>query len=168
MDEKSLVRTERQRRAAEIIARLKPSVAGVLERQPVEIAYLYGSVARGTPLPSSDVDIAVVLAVSPPPYERLTIELNIQAALEDACGLSSLDVRAINNAPLMVQGRIVQEGVLLYQRDKKRRVAFEVLARKKYFDFQPAARKMQQAFFDRIQREGFASDRSRYRRVHSE
>lgn len=167
MEQQSDVRTERERHAGEIAARLKARAAAVLEKHPVEIAYLHGSVARGCPLPSSDVDIALVLAELLPPYERLMLELNIQAALEDACGLSNVDVRVINHAPLMAQGRIVQEGVLLYQQDKKRRVAFEVLTRKKYFDFQPAARKMQQAFFDRIQREGFASDRSRYRRVHS-
>jgi predicted nucleotidyltransferase len=156
------VRIQRQHRADEIIARLKACAANVLAKYPVEMAYLHGSVARGQPLPSSDVDIALVLTTLPPPYERLILELDIQAALEDACHLSNVDVRAINHAPLMVQGRIVQEGILLYDRDKDRRVAFEVLTRKQYFDFQPMAKRLQQAFFDRIRREGFTSGQSKH------
>jgi predicted nucleotidyltransferase len=154
MKQQNDVRLERQRHADEIIARLKSCVADVLSKYPVEIAYLHGSVARGCPLPSSDVDIALVLVELPPSYERLMLELNIQAALEDACHLSNVDVRTINNAPLMVQGNIVQEGVLLYSRNKDRRVAFEVLTRKKYFDYRPMAERMQEAFLDHIRREG--------------
>lgn len=158
---------ERQRRADEIIVRLRADAANVLANYPVEIAYLHGSVARGRVLPSSDVDIALVLTTLPPPYERLMLELDIQAALEDACRLSNIDIRTINHAPVLVQGRIVQDGILLYNRNKDHRVAFEVLTRKRFFDFQPAAKRLQRAFFDRLRREGFASGQSRYHRGHS-
>jgi predicted nucleotidyltransferase len=145
MDAPSQIQLERQRRADDITARLKECAEDVLANFPVEIAYLHGSVARGCPLPTSDIDIAVLLTELPPPYDRLRLEFDIQAALEDACHLSNLDVRTINEAPLMVQGNIVQEGILLYNRDKDRRVAFEVLTRKRYFDFQFAVKKFQQA-----------------------
>jgi predicted nucleotidyltransferase len=148
------VRLERQQQAAEIIARLKACAASVLAGYPVDIAYLHGSVARGTPLPDSDIDIALVLSEMPPAYERLKLEFEIQAALEDACQLANIDVRTINQAPIMVQGPIVQEGVLLYSRDKAQRVAFEVLTRKKYFDYKPTAEWMQQAFLDHIRKKG--------------
>jgi len=157
------IRLERQQHAADITARLRACVPEVLAHYPVEIAYLHGSVARGTPLPTSDVDIALVLSESPPPYERLKLELTIQAALEDACGLSNLDVRAINHAPIMAQGSIVQEGILLYNRDKASRVAFEVLTRSKYFDFRPTAERMQQAFLDHIRREGLTRGQTKNR-----
>ena len=158
---------ERQSQAAEIIARLKAGAAEVLSKYPVEIAYLHGSVARGCPLPDSDVDIALVLTELPPAYERLQLELEIQAALEDACDLSNLDVRTINYAPVMVQGGIIQEGILLYNRDKAHRIAFEVLTRKRYFDFQPVAKRLQQSFFNRIQKKGFGRGQSKYHRFHS-
>ncbi len=150
------IRLERQQQAADITARLKAVAPKVLVNYPVEIAYLHGSVARGTPLPTSDIDIALVLSESLPPYERLMLELAIQAVLEDACHLANLDVRSINHAPIMAQGPIVQEGILLYSRDKARRVAFEVLTRSKYFDYRPAAEWMQQAFLDYIRREGLS------------
>jgi predicted nucleotidyltransferase len=150
------IRGERQQRATEITARLKACAPEVLAKYPVEIAYLHGSVARGCPLPSSDVDIALVLTELSPPYQRLTLELEIQAALEDTCRLSNLDVRTINQAPVMVQGRIVQEGVLLYNRDKDCRIAFEILTRKKYFDYQPIAAWMERAFLDHIRQKGLS------------
>lgn len=160
MKTQSDVRSERRQHAAEIITRLKACVADVLAKYPVEIAYLHGSVARGHPLPASDIDIALLVSELPPPYERLILELNIQAALEDASHLSNLDVRIINQAPLMVQGRIVQEGILLYSRDKGRRVDFEVLTRQKYFDYRPVAERMQHAFLDYLRKEGLSHGQS--------
>lgn len=77
----------------------------------------------------------------------LALVLRIQAVLKDALNLRPVDVRSINTAPIMVQGSIVQEGILLYSRNKDRRVAFEVLVRKKYFDYLPTARRAQVAFF---------------------
>ncbi|RMF04125.1 MAG: nucleotidyltransferase domain-containing protein [Chloroflexi bacterium] len=144
----------RQQCAAEIIATLKKCAPTVLQNFPVDIAYLHGSVARRTPLPTSDVDVAVLLSVEVPAHEQLMLELKIQAALEDACHLSNLDVRSINHAPVMVQGKIVQEGVRLYSRNNARRVAFEVLTRKKYFDYRPTAQRMQQAYLERIRQKG--------------
>ncbi len=162
------IRVERQQCAAEIIARLKAHAPEVLAKYPIEMAYLHGSVARGCPLPSSDVDIALVLTELPPPYQRLTLELELQAALEDACNLSNLDVRTINQAPVMVQGRIIQEGVLLYSRDKDRRTAFEILTRKKYFDYQPIAARMERAFLDYIRQKGLLRGQAKNARINSE
>lgn len=159
---------ERQNRALEIITRLKEYAGPVLAKYPVEMAYLHGSMARGQPLPTSDVDIALVLTELPPPYERLKLELEIQAALEDACCLSNLDVRTINNAPIVVQGQIIQEGLLLYSRDKAQRVNFEVLTRKKYFDYLPTARRMEKAFLEHIRRKGLRRGQSKNRRHDSE
>ena len=155
MNQRKQRQADRQRQANEIVSRLQEKAPAVLAQYPVEIAYLHGSVARGQPLPTSDIDIAVVLNDVPPPYDRLQLELQIQAALEDGCDLTDLDVRTINHAPIIAQGRIVQEGILLYERDKAQRVAFEVLTRKKYFDFRPVAERLQEAFFKRIREKGF-------------
>lgn len=144
----------RQQEAARIIKRLKEVLPRILAEYAVDVAYVYGSVARGTVMPFSDVDIALVLCESPPPYERLNLELKIEAAIEDASGLGGLDVRAINEAPLLVRGEVVQEGIRLYERDHARRVAFEIETRKRYFDFEPVARRLQAAFLDKIRREG--------------
>jgi len=163
MIEQPHIRIERQRRAAQLIDRLKTRAPDVLAGYPVDVAYLYGSVARGRPLPSSDIDVALVFTERLSPYPRLLLELEVQAALEEACGLTGLDVRSINHAPLTVQGRIVQEGLLLYERDRDRRIAFEALTRRKYFDYRPTAERMQRAFLDLVQRKGLTRDRSHHR-----
>ena len=145
---------ERQATADAIVNRLQNCVAEVFARYPVEIAYLHGSVAHGQPLSHSDIDIAVVLTDVPPAYERLMLELQIQAEIEDTCQLKNVDVRTINHAPITVRGEIVQEGQLLYTWDKAYRVAFEALTREMYFDYRPTAQRMQQAFLDYVQKHG--------------
>jgi len=137
-----------------MLAQLRRTIPSVLAGYPVDAAYVYGSVARGTVTPFSDVDIALVLSKPLPPYDRLMLEFAIQAAIEDVSGLRPVDVRAINEAPLLVRGKVVQQGILLYQRDKARRVAFEVQTRKRYFDFAPVARRLRVAFLDKVRREG--------------
>jgi len=154
MDTQSDVRARRRREAAQVLGRLREVLPSVLAEYPVDVAYVFGSVARGTATLFSDVDVALVLTESLPPYERLNLELEIEAALEDASGLRGLDVRVINEAPLLVRGVVVQEGVRLYERDHARRVAFEVETRKRYFDFAPVARRLEAAFLDKIRREG--------------
>ncbi len=153
METPSEVQARRQQ-AARILARLREILPSVLAVYPVDIAYVYGSVARGTVTPFSDVDIALVLSRSLSPYDRLMLELEIQAAIEDAGDLTAVDVRAINGAPLLVQGKVVQEGLLVYEGDRSRRVAFEVGTRKRYFDFAPAARRLRTAFLEKVHREG--------------
>jgi len=154
MDTRSKVKAQRKQEADRVLARLREVLPSILAQYPVDAAYVYGSVARGTMTPLSDVDIALLLAVPLPPYERLRMELTLQGDIEVVCGLSPVDVRAINEAPLMVQGRIVQQGILLYKGDRARRVAFEGATRKRYFDFAPVSRRLRDAFLERVHRKG--------------
>jgi predicted nucleotidyltransferase len=154
MDTQTTVKARRQQEADHILALLKQALPTVLDRYPVDAAFVYGSVARGTATPWSDVDIALLLTVCPQPYERLKLELAIQADLEDAVGLAPIDVRTLNDAPLMVQGQIIQKGVRLYERDRQRRIAFEVATRKRYFDFAPIAQRLRDAFLEHVRQRG--------------
>ncbi|MEZ4714146.1 MAG: nucleotidyltransferase domain-containing protein [Caldilineaceae bacterium] len=156
--------------AETIIEQLHQCAAQVLCDFPVDIAYLYGSVANKRPLiNTSDIDIAIVLAdQTRSPYAQLMLETEIQAALEDACQLSQIDVRTINQAPITVQGPIVQEGILLYSREKAQRVAFEVNVRKQYFDYLPMIERMQRAFLQHIRTKGLSHGQHKNRYVHSQ
>ncbi len=148
-------RRERQQRADAIIEKLKAHIGSALAQFPVALVYLHGSVARGYPLPTSDVDIALVLNEPLPKAEaRLKLEFQIQAAVEAACSVKNVDARAINRAPLLAQGEILREGICLYARDPAQRAEFESLVRRKYFDYQPAAQRMQHAFLQRVRRKG--------------
>lgn len=148
------IKARRRRESKRVLARLKEVLPAVLAKHPVVAAYAHGSVARGTMTSLNNVDIALLLSTSRQPYEGLKLELTIQAEIEDASGLSPVDVRAINSAPLMVQGRVVEKGVLLYEGDRAGRIAFEVMTQKRYFDFAPVDRRLRKAFLERVRREG--------------
>ena len=123
-----------------------PRILAVL---PVLAAYLYGSVAEGYARPDSDVDVALVLLADHglSSYQRMLMELGIAAEIEDGCGLREVDVRSINDAPLVVQGTIMAEGILVYDHDEAARADYEVLTRKMYFDFLPVEKMMQEAYY---------------------
>lgn len=154
---------QRQARSIQILAKLREQLPSVLAPHPVVAAYVYGSVARGQVLPTSDVDLAVItdpLQLSP--YASLELELSIQADIEEADrratatedGLPDIDVRIINNAPLTVRGRILQEGILVYDGNHRARVDFEVTTRRRYFDFAPIQRQLRKARMEHIHQEG--------------
>jgi predicted nucleotidyltransferase len=143
----------RQARADATIERLKQHLPAILADRPVMLAYVYGSMAEGCPLPTSDVDIALVWLSDcvHTPYERMNAELEIEIAIEAQAGIHNADVRSINDAPLKVQGHVLTVGQLLYSRDEDLRVEFEVYTRKRYFDFQPALEMMSKAFFEHLE-----------------
>jgi predicted nucleotidyltransferase len=149
---------KRRQKSEQIISLLEQRLPALLGQYPVDAAYVYGSIARGTATPLSDIDIALLLTHAVSPYDRLKLELTIQGDIATMSDLISIDVRSINDAPLMVQGRIVQEGKLIYERDHARRVNFEVMTRKRYFDFAPTARRLQNAFLDRVHEDGILYD----------
>jgi len=143
---------------------LRAELPGIVAGRPVMLAYLYGSVAEGRPRRSSDIDIALVLTpgIALAAYDRMLLELRIAAEVEERCGVREADVRSVDAAPLMVQGRVVSEGILLYSRDEDFRVRYEVYTRKRFFDYQPVAEAMRQVFFERVRadlrRRGVRSD----------
>ena len=151
--ESSSTQDARQARADATIELLRQTLPAVLRERPVMLAYVYGSIAEGCPLPASDVDIALVWMpdLEQSPYERLNAELDIALEIEEQTGIQNTDVRSINDAPLKVQGRVLTKGKLLYERDEDLRVEYEVYTRSRYFDFQPVLEMMRQAYFERLE-----------------
>ena len=113
----------------------------------VVAAWLYGSVARGTATRRSDVDVAVLVRVVPPP----TLEahaFDVQFALESGIG-ASVDLVVMNDAPVDLVHRVLRDGRLVLDRDPTVRVRFEVKTRNEYFDLLPVLRR-----YRRFPREG--------------
>ncbi|MGC9350268.1 MAG: nucleotidyltransferase domain-containing protein [Anaerolineae bacterium] len=88
------------------------------------------------------------------------MELTIQAEIEDALTFSPVDVRTINDAPIMVRGNIIQKGIRVYESDHHARVSFEVATLMRYFDYAPAAHRLQRAFLERVRKKGILDGRS--------
>lgn len=110
----------------------------------------------------SDVDIALVLWQEDKsallPREQLQLEFAVERALEQR-DIQRPDVRIIDHLPLTFRGQVATQGVRLYSRDEVSRVEFETRTWKEYFDFEPVARMMREAFFDDVKKRGLSRNR---------
>jgi hypothetical protein len=120
-----------------IVERLKAE----LERVPPEClaAYLFGSTARGEHTERSDIDLGLLYREGPPrtldsPPRRL--EGRLELALR-----RTVQVVVMNSAPPDLVHRILRDGILCLDRDRRARLRFEVKARNEYFDLLPYLRR---------------------------
>jgi len=108
-----------------------------LDQQPdVVAAYLFGSVAKETFGPRSDVDVAVLLREGLNREEMFEQRLQLLVDL-NAFSNREVDVVVLNTAPLLLQQEVLKYGRVIYERDALARIRFEVWARKTYFDVKP-------------------------------
>ncbi|MBI3761042.1 MAG: nucleotidyltransferase domain-containing protein [Chloroflexi bacterium] len=143
------------------IESLAPGLADVFAPHPIAAAYIFGSAARGQMTPFSDIDVALLLTAGcVAKSDHLKFELSLEAEIAERCGLSETDVRIINDAPLIVRGRVLTEGVLLYVRDDEFRIDFETRTRTEYFDFLPAVEYLREAFFADVRKRGLDGQHS--------
>ena len=106
-----------------------------LEAEPdVANAVLFGSRARGSERPDSDVDVAVLLIPGAPRDARAVGGL--AARLETATG-HSIGLVLLDEAPPPLAYRIFRDGRLLIERDHAALVARKTRAILDYLDFKP-------------------------------
>ena len=106
-----------------------------LEAEPdVANALLFGSRARGSERPDSDVDVAVELIPGAPRNVRALGGL--AARLESATG-HSIGLVLLDEAPPPLAYRIFRDGRLLVERDHAVLVARKARAILDYLDFKP-------------------------------
>jgi uncharacterized protein len=104
----------------------------------VVAVYAFGSLARGTGTPQSDVDVAVLLREPSAPDASAAAEALLDP-LERAAR-RTVDLVVLNSAAPDLVHRVLRDGVLLLDRDRSRRLRFEVEARNAYFDLEPVRR----------------------------
>ena len=110
-----------------------------LHAEPDIVAgYSYGSVARGTQRLDSDVDIALLLE-SDPPDTLESLRLDLAARIEERTG-RAVQIVILNRAPCDLAHRVRRDGVIVIDRDRRRRMAWEVKSRNEYFDMEPIRR----------------------------
>ena len=119
---------------------LEATLRQVAQSAPSEIvaAYLFGSRARGTARPSSDVDLAVLLRSRP--VGRLSnVAREFEASVERVVR-RPVEVVVLNTAPADLVHRVLRDGILVLDRDRPTRIRFEVQSRNEYFDLAPLRR----------------------------
>ena len=122
-------------------------------------AYIFGSQAKGRGSKLSDVDIAVLLREGIDPIQQFKLRLQFMVDLE---GIYRrwVDVVILNQAKPLLQHQVLKYGRLLYESERERRIQFEVMARKVYFDIKPGLELQSKALFRQIKEVGLSG---RYR-----
>jgi len=135
--------------------KVKPTeLAELFAAEPVDVAYLFGSMARGDTGPLSDVDVALLLRTGVSREAAFKLRLRMMTALGRAFDADEIDVVVLNDAPLLLQHRVLRDGKVLFCRDELRRVRYEARAISEYLDFQHLERIYNQALLARLARGG--------------
>ncbi len=100
----------------------------------ITVGFLFGSTAKGTTSPLSDVDVAVLLDPSAPVE---TVEGTLNDALCRALGTDHVDLVMLADAPSSLAYRIIRDGRCILCRDAKAKENFESKTIMRYLDFKP-------------------------------
>jgi predicted nucleotidyltransferase len=112
----------------------------------VLVAYLFGSQARGTPSPLSDVDVAVLLA----PGWSFDRHLDLIDMISEVVSPVRADVVILNRAPVALGYRVLKDGRLLVVNDEGARVRHWVETVDRYLDMAPLRRTMERGLRHRL------------------
>jgi uncharacterized protein len=119
---------------------LEEKLRAVVEAAPEEVVavYLFGSRARGTARPKSDLDLGILLQAAPAPTLKSAARA-IENAVERALRITT-EAIVLNTASADLTHRVLRDGILVLDRDRSARIRFEVQARNEYFDLAPLRR----------------------------
>ncbi|MFQ5611927.1 MAG: nucleotidyltransferase domain-containing protein [Anaerolineae bacterium] len=119
---------------------LFPQLKSLFENYKVDLAYLFGSQARGEAGPLSDVDVAVQFAATTTEEEVNDYRLRLMVDLQSVFGRNDVQVVDLASASPLLRHRVYRDGKLLYARDDRIRVAFLEQALRDYVDTKPLRR----------------------------
>ncbi len=105
----------------------------------IDAVYLFGSFARGTARPHSDVDVAVLFTETPPStldHPAFLLDSDLQELLH-----REVQIVTLNTASPDLAFRVLRDGILLVEANPSHRIAFEVRARNEYWDALPILRR---------------------------
>jgi len=132
-------------------------------RLEVRLAYLFGSLVRGRSNKLSDIDIAVLLDEER--YRALDEKepYGYKAALiADLMGMlhtNEVDLVVLNEAPPLLAHEVIRTGVVVFCRDERERIAFEVHTKKRYLDTKPLREIKRHYLYQRIDQGKFSEVR---------
>ena len=117
----------------ENILQLLPGAVKYLESHPkILFSYYFGSLAKGTLSPLSDVDIAIFLKKGNNLVDR---KLEILGKLIDILETDEIDLVVLNTTDLPLVMGVLNNKKLIVDKDPFARHQFESLMMRKYFDF---------------------------------
>jgi len=125
-----------------VLARLIDATARLFSDRGVLVAYAFGSRVAGCPRPESDLDVGYYLN-GHREGNRLPVaeEMLLAGRLSGEVGLE-IDLRDLADASLEFRGRVLEEGIRIYEGHPAARVALERELLARYHDYKPVFRWM--------------------------
>jgi len=120
----------------------------------IELAYLFGSHARGRARASSDVDLAVLLRHEVVLEDRLRAQFALQRAVAKALGRYEVDLVFLNAAPLTLRYQVVRYGQVLFEREPGLRRWYWRRVMNEWFDTRPMRERYLRILLQRIEEVG--------------
>lgn len=122
-----------------------------IQNSQISAVYLFGSRVKGKERKNSDVDIAVLFEPEIDTLKRFECKLDFANDLEDILGLP-VDIIDMESAELFFLHQVMLNKVLILEKNRLRRVEFEVSKRREYFDLQPYLKKHYEQALLRIEK----------------
>lgn len=119
--------------------------------------YLFGSYAKNTVKPLSDIDLAVLLntGLSKEKYGLKRIELLNKAI--DVLRTDEIDLIILNQAPPLQGFQIIKYGRILFCKDETKRINMQVHILNRYFDILPMINEYNKYLHKRIKEGKFGA-----------
>jgi predicted nucleotidyltransferase len=112
------------------------------DREEIDFAYLFGSFVKLDHY--HDIDIAVYLEknFNPDDYKKFPYgyESNLIADISALLRTDKIDLVIFNKAGILIQQRIINSGMLLFERNRYKRISYENYIRSLYIDAEPLRR----------------------------
>jgi len=118
-------------------------------------AYLFGSYAKGTPGPLSDIDIAYFLSENSYKEKGEEIDTNLYSSLSAYLHTDEISFICLNEAHLSVKYAVISKGKVLFCSDDPKRVEFEEKTLDMYLDTQCIRQEYFNHLFKKIKEDKF-------------
>ena len=133
---------------------LKEKMKELLGRERhVELAYLFGSAARGELGELSDVDVAVYLDDSLSSKERFKLQLRLIGELSSALKINRVDLVVMNDAPPTLNYEIIRFKPI-YVKDTSKKVEVEHVITSRYLDRRYYEKRALETFLRKVSEKG--------------
>lgn len=121
----------------------------------VVAGYLFGSTLKPYKF-KGDLDIGLLLEENALKDGTLKIRNKIYLGLRDFLNREDIDVVVLNSAPALLRYAVIKEGILVYEKDRDRRIEFEVRTMFAHFDFSHIRRMFWRDMSERLRDGRFA------------
>lgn len=122
----------------------------------VELAYLFGSHAKGKSGPLSDIDVGVYLSRKLDKKERFEKRLELISLLSTLLQTSNLDLVVMNDSPPVLNFKVIEPNCLIFEKNHDLRVEVEVYIMSRYYDRKHHEDFLNREFVKRFKKRGFS------------